>query len=183
VGDPRGGFKYPLSSVTLYGRTLVSAAGATAAGPIWENIMKSIHTGVPKVGFTPVNANQANGIGNIIPDVRGLTRAQAIQTLQDAGLDVAIAKALAPRDKVTPAGLVAGQTPDGGTLSLPTGLVTLTLTAGSDPTVPVLPRPTPRPTVKPSTPATPSLGATEKKKNTDPSQPRPVPSLSPAKAR
>ena len=88
VGDPRGGMKYPLSSVRLYGRTLSSVAGATVAGPIWSDIMKAIHAGRPVAGFTPVNANQVNGIANVIPDVRGLTRDRAIQTLQDAGLDV-----------------------------------------------------------------------------------------------
>src|SRR6185503_11191888 len=62
VGDPRGGFKYPLTSVRLYGQTISSVAGATAAGPIWAAIMKAIHTGLPRVGFIPVNANQVNAI-------------------------------------------------------------------------------------------------------------------------
>jgi membrane peptidoglycan carboxypeptidase len=140
VGDPRGGIKYPLRSVRLYGRTVPSVAGATVAGPIWADIMEAIHAGRPVTGFTPVNANQVNGIANVIPDVRGLTRASAIQTLQDAGLDVSIAKAPAPPDQLTPAGHVAGQTPAGGTLTLPTGTVILTLTAGSDLTLLVPPR-------------------------------------------
>ena len=153
VGDPLGGIRYPLSSVRLYGRTVNSVAGATVAGPIWADIMKAIHAGLPVTGFTPVNANQANGIANIIPDVRGLTRERAIQTLHDAGLDVTIAKTRAPADLVTPAGQVTGQTPAGGTLSLPTGTVALTLTAGSDLTLPVPPRRTgTNPTVKPPTP-------------------------------
>jgi len=152
VGDPRGGFRYPLTSVRLYGRTLSSVAGATAAGPIWANVMKAIHARLPVAGFTPVNANQVNGITNIIPDVRGLTRDRAVQTLQDAGLDVTIAKTLAPPDQLTPADHVAEQTPAGGTTSLPTGTVTLKLTAGSDLTVPIPPRAGARATVKPPTP-------------------------------
>ena len=152
VGDPRGGFKYPLSSVRLYGRTLSSVAGATVAGPIWADVMKAIHVNVPVVGFTPMNANQANGITNIIPDVRGLTRDRAIQTLQDAGLDVTIAKTVAPPDPLTPAGYVFGQTPAGGMLTLPTATVILKLSAGSDVTVRIPPRAGVRPTPGPATP-------------------------------
>ena len=149
MGDPRGGIKHPLTSVRLYGRTLSSVAGANTAGPIWANIMKAIHARLPVIRFTPLNANQVNGITNIVPDVRGLSRDRAIQTLQDAGLDVTIANTLAPRDQLTPAGQVAGQTPAGGTISLPTGTVALRLTAGSDLTLPVPPRAGDRPTVKP----------------------------------
>jgi hypothetical protein len=114
--------------------------------------MKAIHTGLPKVGFIPVNANQVNAITNIVPDMRGLTRDRAIQTLQDAGLDVVIAKTDAPPDQLTPAGYVAAQTPAGGTLSLPTGSVTLKLTAGSDVTVRIPPRAGANPTMKPPAP-------------------------------
>jgi membrane peptidoglycan carboxypeptidase len=184
VGDPRGGFKYPLSSVRLYGQMLSSVAGATAAGPIWANIMKALHTGLPVVGFTPVNANQVNGITNIVPDVRGLTRDRAIQTLQDAGLDVTIDKTLAPPDQLTPPGQVAGQTPAGGTLSLPTGIVILKLTAGSDVTVRIPPRAGANPTVRPPAPGPITDiggGITGNKKL--PIFPRPKPSISSAKPR
>jgi membrane peptidoglycan carboxypeptidase len=184
VGDPRGGFKYPLASVRLYGRTIPSVAGATAAGPIWADIMKAIHTGLPKVGFIPVNVNQVNGIANIVPDVRGLTRDRAIQTLQDAGLDVVIDKTLAPPDQLTRAGYVFGQTPAGGTLSLPTGNVTLKLTAGSDVTVRIPPRAGANPTVKAPAPGPITDiggGITGNKKL--PVFPRPSPSTSSAKPR
>ncbi|MGV8910702.1 MAG: transglycosylase domain-containing protein [Propionicimonas sp.] len=152
VGDPRGGFKYPLSSVRLYGRTISSVQGATAAGPIWSNIMKAIHVGQPKVGFTPVDANQANAITNIIPDVRGLGRDKAIQTLQEAGLDVTVAKAVAAQNNLTPANYVAAQHPAPGSLTPPTGTVTLTLTAGSDVNVTIPARTGARASIKPATP-------------------------------
>jgi membrane peptidoglycan carboxypeptidase len=152
LGDPRGGFKYPLSSVRLYGQTISSVAGATAAGPIWTNIMKAIHKKQPVETFTPVNANQINGITNIVPDVRGLNRDKAVQTLQEAGLDVTISRTFAVQDELTPANYVARQTPDGGTLSLPTGTVALTLTAGSDVNVRIPPRAHLPRAAKPSTP-------------------------------
>lgn len=154
VGDPRGGFKYPLSSVRLFGRMISSVAGATAAGPIWANIMKDIHAGLPVAEFTPVNANQVNGITNLIPDVRGLTRDKAIQTLQEAGLDVTIAKTVAPEDRLTPVNYVAGQSPAGGALSRPTGTVTLTLTADSNVAVTIPPRDPVGPTAQRATPDT-----------------------------
>lgn len=145
LGDPRGGFRYPLSSVRLYGRTISSVAGSTAAGPIWTDIMKAIHQNLPVSGFTPLNANQFNGIANLIPDVRGLGRDKAIQTLQEAGYDVTIAKAMAAQDNLAPPNHVAGQAPAGGTTSLPTGTVTLSLTADSDVGIRVPSRLAPRP--------------------------------------
>jgi membrane peptidoglycan carboxypeptidase len=144
VGDPRGGFKHPLSSIRLYGRTISSVAGATAAGPIWANIMKAIHTKVPVVAFTPVNANQVNGITNVVPDVRGLGRDKAIQTLQEAGFDVTLNQTVAAQDGLIPPNYVTGQTPAGGRLSLPTGAVALTLSAGSTTTVRIPARITPK---------------------------------------
>jgi membrane peptidoglycan carboxypeptidase len=177
MGDPRGGFKYPLSSVRLFGRTISSVAGATAAGPIWANIMRDIHAGLPVAGFTPVNANQVNGITNLIPDVRGLTRDRAIQTVQEAGLDVIIAKTLAPEDQLTPVNYVAAQTPAGGTLSLPTGTVTLTLTAGSNVAVLIPPRDRAGPTAKPAKPdAITDIGGGITGNNKLPAFPRPSPS-------
>ena len=115
-----------------------------------------------------------SGIANVIPDVRGLTRHRAIQTLQDAGLDVSIAKATAAPDQLTPAGQVAGQTPAGGTMTLPTGTVTLTLTAGSDVTLPVPPRPAGRPALKTPGPVTDNGGGiTGNQKLPDFLRPRP----------
>ncbi len=150
LGDPRGGFKYPLSSVRLFGRYISSVAGATAAGPIWTTIMKDIHAGQPTVGFTPVNANQVNGISNLIPDVRGLTVGKAVQTLQGAGLDVTIANAVAAQDQLTPPDYVAGQSPSAGSITRPTGTVALTLTAGSNVKVLVPARTGPRTPGKPA---------------------------------
>jgi membrane peptidoglycan carboxypeptidase len=154
LGDPRGGFKYPLSSVRLYGQTISSVAGATAAGPIWTDIMKAIHQNLPVTGFTPVNANQSNGIANVIPDVRGLGRDKAIQTLQEAGYDVTIARAVAAPDNLSPPDYVAGQSPAGGTTGRPSGTITLSLTADSDVGVRIPGRVIPKPAPKKPAPGT-----------------------------
>jgi len=51
VGDPRGGFQYPLTRVQAYGRTFYKTTGSAIAGRIWKAIMVDIHTGLPAVAF------------------------------------------------------------------------------------------------------------------------------------
>jgi len=51
VGDPRGGFQYPLTRVQAYGRTFYKTTGSAIAGRIWKAIMVDIHAGVPPVAF------------------------------------------------------------------------------------------------------------------------------------
>lgn len=51
VGDPRGGFLYPLTRVQAYGRTFYKTTGSAIAGRIWKTIMVDVHAGQPVVPF------------------------------------------------------------------------------------------------------------------------------------
>ena len=51
VGDPRGGFAYPLTRVNAYGRTFFKTTGSAIAGRIWKTVMVDLHAGVPAVPF------------------------------------------------------------------------------------------------------------------------------------
>ncbi|GAB3604872.1 PBP1A family penicillin-binding protein [Conyzicola nivalis] len=51
VGDPRGGFAYPLTSVFAYGRTFFKTTGSAIAGRIWKTVMVDVHQGQPVTGF------------------------------------------------------------------------------------------------------------------------------------
>lgn len=135
VGDPRGGQKHPIDSVQLYGRRIGSVFGSTAAGPIWQDAMRSMHEGLPVQAFAPVGPAELAGTHAVMPDVRGLGRDQAVRVLQDSGFDVTLAPTAAGPDPLRPKDVVAAQTPAPGTAVGLSGKATITLSAGSDLTV------------------------------------------------
>ena len=140
IGDPRGGQRYPLHDVTAYGQRFGTVYGRSIAGPIWRQLMTALHTGVPIEVFPSPATTSLTGLTPPVPDVRGLSRDQAITSLLRAGYRVRLDPDLAPPDKDLATGQVADQTPPGGA-AVPYGsLVTLTLTAGSDTKV-VIPDP------------------------------------------
>ena len=130
VGDPRGGFAYPLQNFTAYGSFVSRAYGSTVAGPIWQRIMLGIHEGLPVKRFAPADPN-TDGYAETMPDVRGLTPEQALAVLQDAEFDVAVARKTAKPDRLLGPGLVASTRPAAGAAVALHERVVLTLTDGS----------------------------------------------------
>ena len=51
VGDPRGGFAYPMKNVTVNGRYYSQVFGSTMPGPIWKSAMITAHEGKPTHNF------------------------------------------------------------------------------------------------------------------------------------
>jgi len=51
VGDPRGGYRYPLNYVVINGSYYSTVYGATIPGPIWRSAMSGAHSGLPYRGF------------------------------------------------------------------------------------------------------------------------------------
>jgi len=51
VGDPLGGFQYPLTRVQAYGRNYYKPTGSSIAGRIWKAVMVDLHVGLPAVPF------------------------------------------------------------------------------------------------------------------------------------
>jgi membrane peptidoglycan carboxypeptidase len=51
VGDPRGGFKYPLKNITINGTYYRQVYGSTMAGPIWKTAMLTAHENLKKRNF------------------------------------------------------------------------------------------------------------------------------------
>lgn len=130
VGDPRGGFRYPLRGFTAYGSYVAKAYGGAVAGPIWKEVMAGIHDGVEVEPFMPPATTVSTG--TVVPDVRGLSVDQAYRALTDAGYKVTVAKRAAAPDPLLPVDRVAATTPSAGSVLGLTGEVTVTLTAGSD---------------------------------------------------
>jgi membrane peptidoglycan carboxypeptidase len=51
VGDPRGGYKYPLRNVWINGRYYSVVYGGKLPGPIWRSAMAGAHADLPYQGF------------------------------------------------------------------------------------------------------------------------------------
>lgn len=51
VGDPRGGFKYPLRNLTINGKYVEAGFGSTLAGPVFKASMIAAHQNLPVQNF------------------------------------------------------------------------------------------------------------------------------------
>lgn len=139
VGDPRGGFAYPLRNFYAHGQYISRAYGGLVAGPIWKQVMAGIHAGLPVKAFTPPTG--VTGYTNVAPDVRGLTLEQAYQALTRAGFKVALDPTTAKRDRLLRKDRVHSTDPAPGALIGLGTTITLTLTAGSSLNVTLDPAP------------------------------------------
>jgi serine/threonine-protein kinase len=84
-----------------------SVFGGSVAAPIWRTYMARVVSGMPVEGFPePPPPPTAT-----VPDVVGLEKEQAIARLEAAGFNVSIVEV----DSVEPEGIVAAQSPAGGT--------------------------------------------------------------------
>ena len=132
IGDPRGGQRYPLHDVTAYGQTFSVVYGRSIAGPIWQQLMTTLHAKLPARAFASPAATALTGLAPPLPQVVGLPRDVAITALLHAGYHVRLdPQTSAASDSVGP-GQVAEQQPASGTTLAYGATVTLTLTAGSD---------------------------------------------------
>ena len=131
IGDPRGGQKYPLRNIVAYGRSIGTVYGRSVAGPIWQDLMTSIHSGLPVEGFPSPITTALTGLTPPMPDVVGLSRDAAVSALLRAGYSVRIEKATAAPDASQPIDTVALQSPLAGSPAPYGSVISLTLTAGS----------------------------------------------------
>jgi membrane peptidoglycan carboxypeptidase len=129
VGDPRGGFQHPLVGFYANGHYVASAYGASVAGPMWRDIMKGVHAGLPVKRFSKPSATVT--LGTVTPDVRGLTLDQAYRALTEAGFKVEVDADEGPRDVLLSPNRVYGTNPAGGTFLGLRSVVTITMTDGS----------------------------------------------------
>lgn len=128
VGDPRGGFAYPLRNFYANGTYIAQAYGGLVAGPIWQKIMLGLHRGLPVEQFAPPSGTAS---GTVVPDVRGLSPADAFRALDEAGFRVRVADRRASPDDLLSPNVVQRTTPAAGTYLGPESEVSLVLTAGS----------------------------------------------------
>lgn len=58
VGDPRGGFKYPLRNLTINGKYVEAGFGSTLAGPVFKQAMIAAHQNLPVQNFNFAAASE-----------------------------------------------------------------------------------------------------------------------------
>ncbi|WP_165495020.1 penicillin-binding protein [Actinomadura roseirufa] len=89
VGDPRGGYKYPMEDLCMDGECYGAVFGATIPAPIWRQSMLGALEDTPATPFhAPDSRFFSEGSGEDktkIPDVRGLKPGEAAARLRAAG--------------------------------------------------------------------------------------------------
>ncbi|XVQ12547.1 penicillin-binding protein [Spirillospora sp. CA-255316] len=156
VGDPRGGYRYPMTSLCMDGRCYGAVFGATIPAPIWRDSMTGALAGRSASAFhRPPSRYFSKGTGEdrvTLPDVRGMKVREAVDRLRAAGFRARVAGSVESGEY--PKGTVAEMSPGPGRVE-PGGTVTLRPSKGGgddeEPDDPAAPPVTPRP-VPPVTP-------------------------------
>lgn len=156
VGDPRGGFRYPMDSLCMDGNCYGQVFGATIPAPIWHDTMVDALDGTPQHDFhAPPSEYFSKGSGedNVgVPDVRGMKVADAVRTLRSAGFTTTVDPTPVTSGQY-PKGTVADTSPGAGSSAQPGTVITLYVSKGQasgPPPPPTFPPPTfPPPTFQP----------------------------------
>ncbi|TDD67257.1 PASTA domain-containing protein [Actinomadura rubrisoli] len=132
VGDPRGGYRYPMENLCMDGECYGTVFGATIPAPIWRQSMLGALAGTPATSFhRPPSHYFSEGSGEDkakLPDVRGLRLRAAVAKLRAAGFKVRVDRPVESRKYKR--GTVAEMSPGPGSVE-PGGTVTLRLSKGA----------------------------------------------------
>jgi len=154
VGNPRRP-NQSLAGQSIGGHVYKEVFGATIAGPIWRDTMEAALKGVPVQPLPQADRRYIFGQTTAVPDVSGLSPADAHATLVQDGFRVVVSSQ--PVNSLYPAGTVAYSVPGAGSEVPPGSTIVLELSNGVAPAptpTPVAPRPTQ--TVTASPPPSPS---------------------------
>lgn len=133
LGDPRGGFRYPLDRVHAYGKTFSYVTGAEVAGPIWKSSMDGALAGRPNVSLPRTVNNSATSFDSTrrVPSLVGLPLPAALAAIEAAGLNAQISEDTVAGTQGTATDHVTGQQPAAGTVTSPGESITVNLQEGS----------------------------------------------------
>ena len=131
VGDPRGGYEHPMTSLCLKGRCYGSVFGATIPAPIWRQSMLGALKGTDPTSFhRPPSFFFRRGSGEDrvqVPDVRGLPLGTALARLRAAGFTARVGGSV-PSGRYD-RGVVAAMSPGPGPVE-PGTTITLRVSSG-----------------------------------------------------
>jgi penicillin-binding protein 1A len=105
------------------------AYGGTVAAPVWHDFMMVAMRGLPALGLPPVPVPPKARV----PDVVGLSQAQAIDVLVEANFTPQVE----PEDSRDAAGTVVAQAPAGGSTVTAGSVVTISVSTGKGPSATV----------------------------------------------
>ncbi|MFB4311106.1 penicillin-binding protein [Actinomadura sp. GTD37] len=133
VGDPRGGYRYPMGNLCMDGTCYGSVFGATIPAPIWQQSMSGALAGTAASSFQrPPSHYFSKGSGEDrakVPDVRGMKPAEAVARLRAAGFQTEVGEPVESRRYKK--GTVAEMNPGPGSAE-PGTTITLRVSEGSD---------------------------------------------------
>lgn len=129
VGDPRGGFAYPLKDVTINGTYYRQVFGGTLPGPIWKASMEAALADKPIEQFVLDTGLPTSVFAiNEVPDLTNLTTAEEmLAQLERVGMRLGD---ITQVDSPLPAGIVVSQSPAAGGTAIPNTAVNVTISTG-----------------------------------------------------
>lgn len=133
MGDPRGGFKYPMDDLCMDGTCYGQVFGATIPAPIWHDTMVDALDGTPSHDFhAPPSSYFSMGSGEDqvgVPDVRGMRVSDAVHALRAAGFHTSVDPNPVASDQYAK-GTVADTNPGAGSSAQPGTTVTIYVSQG-----------------------------------------------------
>lgn len=129
VGDPRGGFAFPLKDITINGEYYRQVYGGTLPGPIWKASMEAALANKPIEQFA-LSTDLPTTVFNInkIPDLAGIADSdQILRTLAESSLELGDFSEV---DAPLPAGAVVTQNPAPGGTAIPGTAVDIVVSSG-----------------------------------------------------
>ena len=121
----------PVQSMTINGKFVRNAYGATIAGPTWKRFMEQASAPMPVVRFAEPGTVELDGVKVGVPSVVGKSEADARAILRGVGFNVRTAPEQAA--STAPAGSVGSTTPGAGARVAKGTMVTLVISNGQPP--------------------------------------------------
>ena len=131
VGDPRGGFAYPMKDITINGQYYRQVFGGTLPGPIWKASMEAALADKPVEQFN-LSTGLARSIFDVfkVPDLVGMYDMQAIiAALTEANLQLGDVLQV---DGPELAGTVISQDPEAESPAIPESTVSIEVSTGQN---------------------------------------------------
>jgi len=122
AGANSRGTPITLNFQTVGGVNAGRAFGSTVAGPLWGDSMKAIARWLPDADFVRPGAAPIPEGSQVVPSTIDMTIGQAVSTLSAAGFSPVVGSVI---DSRRAPGVIAGQSPDGGTAAAPGTAITI----------------------------------------------------------
>ncbi|MEP6814910.1 MAG: transglycosylase domain-containing protein [Marmoricola sp.] len=123
AGANSDGHPITLNGQVVGGSYITTAHGSTTAGPLWGDAMRRIAGLLPTQDFVRPSQSPAGGQSSTsVPIVTDLTTTQAESTLRSAGFTPVVGSAI---DSRRAPGVIAGQSPGGGSVTTAGATVTI----------------------------------------------------------